>query len=87
MKIALITSVLMLITISAFAQVDLTGDWAGLNHNDNMERGGGPDLADYAGLPINDEARDVGLGYNPSIVSMEEHSCTFYTENYITIAP
>jgi hypothetical protein len=84
---AFILPVLMLMTVSASAQVDLSGDWTGLNHNDNMERGGGPDLADYAGLPINDEARAVGLSYNASIVSMEEHSCTFYTENYITIAP
>jgi hypothetical protein len=85
--IALFLLVLMLVAVSAFAQADLSGDWAGLNHNDNMERGGGPDLADYAGLPINDEARAVGLSYNAAIVSMEEHSCTFYTENYITIAP
>ena len=87
MKTAIISLVLMLMPVAAFAQSDLTGDWQGLNQNDNMERGGGPDLADYAGLPINDEARAVGLAYNPSIVSMEEHSCTFYTENYITFAP
>ncbi len=84
---AFILPIFMLIAVSAFAQVDLTGEWIGLNHNFNMERGGGPDLADYTGLPINDEARAVALSYNSGVLSMLERSCAFYTENYITIAP
>jgi hypothetical protein len=71
----------------AFAQVDLSGQWAAINQQDNMARGPGPDLADYTGLPINDEARAVGLSYSSAVLSMTERGCMDYTEDYLTFAP
>ena len=45
----------------AFAQVDLSGNWAVRNHEDWMERAPGPDPVDYLGLPINEEGRSRAL--------------------------
>ena len=84
---ALSLPVLILLTIPAFAQVDLSGQWAALNHNDNLTRGPGPDLVDYTGLPLNDEGRAVGLSYSSAVLSMTKRGCTDYTEDYITFAP
>ena len=41
----------------ALAQTELAGSWAARNHEDGLERGGGPYAVDYTGLPLNDEAR------------------------------
>ena len=38
----------------ASAQVDLSGIWAPIMHEDSVERAAGPDIGDYLGLPIND---------------------------------
>ena len=38
----------------ASAQIDLSGTWAPIFHEDQVERIPGPDVGDYAGLPIND---------------------------------
>jgi hypothetical protein len=72
---------------SAAAQVDLQGQWAAINHQDAMARGPGPDLGDYTGLPINDEARAAALSYTAAMLSMTERGCLFYTENYLLFAP
>src|SRR5262245_51768730 len=71
----------------AFAQVDLSGQWGAINQQDNMTRGAGPDLADYTGLPINDEARTAALSYTSGVLSMTERGCMDYTENYLLFAP
>lgn len=73
--------------VPAFAQFDLSGQWQALNQQDSMNRGPGPDLADYTGLPINDEARSVALSYTAAILGMTERGCMDYTENYISFAP
>ena len=43
--------------LPAFAQIDLAGVWRPQFHEDQAERIPGPELGDYAGLPISDEAR------------------------------
>src|SRR5687767_6169384 len=80
-------ALVVLMTRPAIAQVDFSGQWAAVNHQDNMGRGAGPDLADYTGLPINDEARHVALSYTAAVLGMTERGCMFYTENYLLFAP
>jgi hypothetical protein len=41
----------------ASAQIDLSGVWAPIFHEDQVERIPGPEPGDYAGLPINCAAR------------------------------
>ena len=36
----------------AFAEIDLSGSWASINHEDALERGGGPYPDDWTGLPF-----------------------------------
>src|SRR5262245_11674647 len=85
-SLALIT-LLAPMTGQAAAQTDFSGQWAAINHQDAMGRGPGPDLADYTGLPINDEARAAGLSYTAAVLGMTERGCMFYTENYLLFAP
>ena len=48
------------LSVPAFAQLDFSGEWAPLYHEDGPERLPGPELADYTELPINDAARMRG---------------------------
>ena len=57
-------------TTPAFAQIDLVGEWAPQFHEDNPERLAGPDLGDFAGLPINDAARMMADSWNADILSI-----------------
>lgn len=69
------------------AQVDLTGVWQPATHEDQPERGPGPDLVDFAGLPINAEARQWALSWNPDRLGLQEHQCQVHTAAYIHRGP
>ncbi len=49
-----------MVAAPAFAQVDFSGEWAPLYHEDGPERLPGPELADYTELPINDGRANAG---------------------------
>ena len=67
-----------LITMMAFAQgpggydpgtaqgLDLSGNWGPVFHEDATERGPGPELVNYLGIPITERARLGGLSYDAS---------------------
>lgn len=59
----------------ASAQIDLSGIWAPIFHEDQVERIPGPDIGDYAGLPISDAARLRGETWNASLLTLPEHQC------------
>lgn len=59
----------------AFAQTDLSGIWAPIFHEDQVERIPGPDIGDYAGLPITDAARLRGETWDASLLTLPEHQC------------
>lgn len=73
----------------AFAQVDLTGIWAPFRpyDEDEPERGPGPSLVEFVGLPINDYARQWGLAYRPGRLSLPEHQCQVHVVEYIHRGP
>jgi hypothetical protein len=75
--------------VSAFAQVDLTGLWAPPRpyEEDEPERGPGPSLVEFVGLPINDYARQWGLAYSPARLSLPEHQCQVHVVEYIHRGP
>ena len=52
-------------TTPAYGQVDLSGEWTNLYHEDAPERGPGPAIGDYLGLPINDAARSRAIAGVP----------------------
>jgi glyoxylase-like metal-dependent hydrolase (beta-lactamase superfamily II) len=62
--------------------VDLSGYWTSVLHEDSMERGAGPEIADYGGFPVNEAARLFGLSYDPSRLTLRHHQCDGYVAPY-----
>lgn len=73
---------LSMVTHAQF-DADLSGSWAQKTHEDWQEEGDGPDLGDFLGLPVNDEARTRALSYSGSSLALPERQCLFYAPNYI----
>ncbi len=76
------TFVLSAVSSPAFAQVDLTGMWAPIFHEDQVERIPGPDVGDYAGLPINDAMRLRADSWDASLLTLPEHQCKPHPSTY-----
>ena len=76
-----------LLSTPAAAQVDLSGAWAGVFHEDLPHRNPGAMLGDYAGLPINDNARAFAEAWNASRNTVPEHQCQAHTAPYIERGP
>lgn len=82
---------------AAFAQVggadpqgtDLAGSWVALNSVDaNMDQPGSePQLGDFMGVPVNDDARAVGEAYNPDSMGESERQCGYYPVTYALLGP
>jgi hypothetical protein len=97
LKLAGLLSFLM--QILAFAQgpggydpgadqgLDLSGNWGPLFHEDAMERGPGPELVNYLGIPITERARLAGLSYDASRFTVPEHQCEVHVVSYIYRGP
>jgi hypothetical protein len=66
----------------AFAQMDLSGIWAPIMHEDSVERAAGPDLGDFLGLPINEAGRARAEAWDASILTLEEHTCKPHPSTY-----
>src|ERR1043166_1946549 len=86
--VPLLLAMVLLAGVPAFAQIDLTGVWnPRLADEDNPERVAGPSLVEFLGLPINDYARQWGLAYRPSRLSLPEHQCQVHVIEYIHRGP
>ncbi len=76
------------LVFAAAAQTEVGGDWdqAGGGifgfQEEFLDRGGGPDLGDYAGLPINDALRYKASLYSPSWLTVPEHQCLPHPATY-----
>jgi glyoxylase-like metal-dependent hydrolase (beta-lactamase superfamily II) len=70
------------------AQVLLAGNWLPARPNeDEQDRGPGPDLGDYLGLPINDAARLFAESWDASRLTLQEHQCRVHVAPYIYHGP
>src|SRR4029079_11972878 len=54
----------------ALAEIDLSGSWQSINHEDALERGAGPNPDDWAGLPLNESGRGKAFSFSQSMISM-----------------
>lgn len=85
---ALCALVLAAFAAPALAQNEVAGDWdqpgGGIFGflEEFLDRGGGPDLGDYVGLPINDALRYKASLYSPSWLSVPEHQCIPHPATY-----
>jgi hypothetical protein len=80
-------AILGFLNVPVFAQVDLSGTWANTLHEDFIERAPGPEIGDYLGLPINDEARAMADSWQISVQTMPERQCILYTSHYLVMGP
>jgi hypothetical protein len=66
----------------ASAQIDLTGMWAPVFHEDQVERVPGPEVGDFAGLPINDALRMRADAWDAGLLTLPEHQCKPHPSTY-----
>jgi hypothetical protein len=71
----------------ASAQGFLIGDWNGLFHEDQPERGPGPELGDYLGIPLNAAGRQYADSWDASRLTLPEHQCRAHVSPYIYRGP
>jgi hypothetical protein len=90
-QLSVVTVVLIVVGASrpalAQPQYDLSGSWAARNHEDALERMGGPYPVDYTGLPLSAEGREKALAYSESQLSMIERQCTGWPPFYLALGP
>jgi hypothetical protein len=86
-KIALAVAAMLFVTVPAFAQVDLSGGWQSLEHEDWIERAPGSDPVDYTGLALSDAGRAKALSYTYAQLAMLERQCLYYTPQYVVWGP
>ena len=76
-------AVLALAMGPAHAQIDFSGAWAPLFHEDLPERIPGPELGDYMGIPINDAGRLRADSYDADRISIvSEYQCRPHGGDY-----
>jgi glyoxylase-like metal-dependent hydrolase (beta-lactamase superfamily II) len=79
---------LILWSVPAAAQVMLAGNWIPYRtHEDEQDRGPGPDLGDYSGIPLNDAARLFAESWDASRLTLQEHQCRVHVAPYIYHGP
>ena len=83
---AIVVAVLVNST-SAYAQSFLNGDWVGAFHEDQPERGPGPELGDYLGIPLNAAGRQYADSWDASRLTLPEHQCRAHVSPYIYRGP
>jgi hypothetical protein len=66
----------------ARAQADIAGQWGARTHEDAPERGGGPAMVEFEGLPINEANRAHGLAWSASLWTVPEHQCIPHPADY-----
>ncbi len=67
----------------ANAQVDFSGEWAPLYHEDAADRIPGPEIGDYMALPLNDAARMRGDTFQADRLSMVmQYQCRPHSADY-----
>jgi hypothetical protein len=72
--------------VPASAQVNLSGVWNNLNllHEDWPDRLPGPELGDYAGLPVSDAVRLRADTWDASLITLPEYQCRVHPSDYVS---
>lgn len=79
--------ILILAAVPLAAQVDLSGGWGQRFHEDLPERGAGPEIGDYLGMPINDAARFRADSWSASKWTVPERQCEPHPSDYAPRGP
>ena len=79
-----------LLCSAAFGQLDFSGEWdhpGMFGHEDVTDRGAGPEIGDYMGLPLNAAGLRKAESYSGSWLGVPEHQCTPHPAAYQTWGP
>ncbi len=69
--------------VPAVAQIDFSGEWAPIYHEDAPERGPGPELGDYLALPLNEAGRLQADSWDAGRISVvTEYQCRPHASDY-----
>ena len=82
-----VTLVALVASPAARAQMDLAGMWAQRFHEELPERGAGPEIGDYAGLPVNDAARLRADSWDAAKWTVPERQCEPHPADYAPRGP
>lgn len=82
-----LAAVMVVTATPAFAQVDISGEWARDNHEDQPHRAPGAELGDYTGLPINAAARRKAESWDASVLSQPEQQAKPHPGQYSMRGP
>jgi hypothetical protein len=77
----------MLVSVPAFAQINISGEWAGRYHEDQGDRVPGDVQGDFTGVPMNDAARRYAESFDVTRVAILEHQCQPYNLPHIYRGP
>jgi hypothetical protein len=77
-----VAALIFALSTPLLAQSDFTGKYRKLNHWDAAKRGGGPEIGDYTGLPLNDAARMRADSWEASEFTIPEYQCRPHTGPY-----
>jgi hypothetical protein len=85
--ISLLPLAIVLGSVPAYAQIDISGEWVSRIHEDQPHRIPGPELGDYTGLPINAAARQKASSWDASILSLPERMAQPHPAQYFMRGP
>jgi hypothetical protein len=78
----LLVTATALLSLPALAQVNLSGVWQNQLDEDFPDRLAGPELGDFAGLPINAADRLRGETWDASLITLPEYQCRVHPSDY-----
>src|SRR5215472_6530694 len=83
MRGVLLTLCFVCLAAPARGQIDFSGEWSPIYHEDGPERGPGPELGDYTEMPINDAARMRADSWDADRISVvQEYQCRPHGADY-----
>jgi cyclase len=71
----------LLMASPAFAQIDLSGEWSNITHEDINHRQS-VEIGDYTGLPINEAARFKAESWDEAVLATHERQCIPHPVTY-----
>ena len=80
LALGLVASVLA--ATPALAQSDIIGEWGARTHEDNPERGEGPDIGEFQGSSVNAANIARAETWSASILTVPEHQCFPHPADY-----
>lgn len=78
----LLLVILTFFASAVYAEKNLSGVWVGNYSEDYPDRLPGPELGDYAGLPINDAVRLRAESWSASLIALPEYQCRVHPSDY-----